>query len=654
MSANIEQKKRQIDLILILCLLLGLAQRLWFLIHSGWAIESDEAIVGLMAKHIAEGKEWPIFYYGQYYMGSLEAIFVALLFSLVGISNVTLKLVPFLFSLIHIYLVYLLAKSLAGRGVARLAALFTAVAPVTLIVWSSKPRGGFIELVVIGTWCLYLAVVWLKSAKQDSKTLLLLGFLLGLGWWVNNQILFYMVAIGVVFAWHYLRSYPFAKTGKDVLTALLSFLLGSSLFWYANLISTPRFQSWGNLGHQASPDKVWSYFVGFLTEALPILLGARNPWEYSDVFTGAGPIAAFIYFICLIAFIVYIAKQKQSADALILVFVAVVPLIFSTSGFGWLSQEPRYLLPMYSVLGIVEALAVSYLWQSKYLGLKYLAPILALSIVLLNVYSNYGRGGYLPGEPFVYEGERVSKDHSVLYQWLKQERYDHIITNYWIGYRVAFETKEAVTFTHFMEPRTLRIKEYERDGWWQGQIYPYVLVPKQAQEYARWLNDLGYNFRLTNLGSYVVIDRVVPMYFRNEKIILTPEQIVSTQRPEWRERMIDGDMGTRWGSGLHQTPGMSITVNLDGQKTVGSLSLELGFWTTDRARELFIEGQTNDGQWCVIFSTAGNLKFYEETARTLDLYFKPQPYKAIRLIQTGKHPVLDWSIAELSLYKVEN
>jgi len=61
---------------IIIVLLMALAAfiRLDFMGASQWSIDSDEAIVGLMGKHILEGRGIPTFYYGQHYMGSLEAI----------------------------------------------------------------------------------------------------------------------------------------------------------------------------------------------------------------------------------------------------------------------------------------------------------------------------------------------------------------------------------------------------------------------------------------------------------------------------------------------------------------------------------------------------------------------------------------------------
>ena len=44
---------------------------------------ADEAIVALMARHINQGNI-PIFFYGQSYMGSLDAILVAIGFRIFG------------------------------------------------------------------------------------------------------------------------------------------------------------------------------------------------------------------------------------------------------------------------------------------------------------------------------------------------------------------------------------------------------------------------------------------------------------------------------------------------------------------------------------------------------------------------------------------
>ncbi len=57
-----------------LFLLLGLAVRLLFLLTPN--MDSDQAVTGLMARHILGG-EFPFFFYGQDYCGSIEAYLVS-------------------------------------------------------------------------------------------------------------------------------------------------------------------------------------------------------------------------------------------------------------------------------------------------------------------------------------------------------------------------------------------------------------------------------------------------------------------------------------------------------------------------------------------------------------------------------------------------
>ena len=63
----------------------------------GWPVtNSDESTMGLMAVHIASFKDFPLFFWGQNYMGAFEAYLAAVLFHVFGISVFTLRLVTML------------------------------------------------------------------------------------------------------------------------------------------------------------------------------------------------------------------------------------------------------------------------------------------------------------------------------------------------------------------------------------------------------------------------------------------------------------------------------------------------------------------------------------------------------------------------------
>lgn len=58
----------------------------------GVRFDADQAVVGLMAKHISEGRAFPVFFYGQSYLLAVEAYLAAPVMWLFGPTEVALKL----------------------------------------------------------------------------------------------------------------------------------------------------------------------------------------------------------------------------------------------------------------------------------------------------------------------------------------------------------------------------------------------------------------------------------------------------------------------------------------------------------------------------------------------------------------------------------
>src|SRR5207249_4663737 len=131
-------------------LALGLAVRLAIMLSPLGELDGDEAVVGLMARHIAFLGEPPVFYYGQPYLGSLEAFSAAPLFTLFDSSTLALKLVPTIYSLGFLAVSALVARRLFGTGPALATAVYLALPPSMWAVWSTKARGGYAELLFLG------------------------------------------------------------------------------------------------------------------------------------------------------------------------------------------------------------------------------------------------------------------------------------------------------------------------------------------------------------------------------------------------------------------------------------------------------------------------------------------------------------------------
>ena len=655
---------RSVDLLsyipLFCVLVIGFGVRYWYLDTTAFGIESDEAIIGLMAKHITEGRPWPTFYYGQNYMGSLEAFLVALVFLFTGPTVIGIKLVPLICAILHIFLVYLLGQKMRSHRVGLIAALFTAIGPSALIVWGTKARGGFIELVSLGTIALILTVMLLKSDKPRDSMVWWLGLVLGVGWWLNNQIAYYMLPIGVTLAIWWLNRCGFRRMAELSLLCLLAFFIGGLPFWYANITGEPQWSTFEVLFAEKPgrdiPLQIYEYF----TVALPIIVGARKFWTEQDVVTGASIGLLFLYF-CAIATLSLsqfrhlrnIAERRyiKRCIFLMLFFIISVGLIFSTSSFGWLTRAPRYLLPLYSVTGVMLALFVEMLWQRKH---KVVSALLLVGVLSFYLYSF--SLGIAPGEPVVYQNQRVMVDHQPLYQWLRAEGYRHIYTNYWIGYRTAFETQEQVTFTRFGTPRSLRIPEYELRPYANEAVY--VLVPAEAALFAQQLRNFGYTFRMTDVSGYMAIDRVAPKWKRGSRVDLASSSIDASHHANAVPNMIDGMVSTRWGSAMPQNSNMNLRFRFDEAVVVSSLDLIHGAFTPDTPRHLIVRGQRVDGTWLLLSNLYGAKDFLSsrpssavDARQRWSIYFEPQELIALELQQQGTEPLFDWSIAEIELYE---
>src|SRR5690349_16894931 len=205
---------------LMIALIAGVLPRLLLVIRSNALIDGDEAMVGIQAERILRG-DFPTYFYGQAYMGSLETYLIATLFRLFGPSAWAMRAVPILLSLLLVYLTWRLAYALLPRDsratplLAGLAALFAAVPPLYDAVTELRTWGGQIEVYVI-ILALLLATVELArrlregaGAAELSRRWAIWGFLAGLGIWVNPLIIYALITAVLWLAFPYTqRAFP--------------------------------------------------------------------------------------------------------------------------------------------------------------------------------------------------------------------------------------------------------------------------------------------------------------------------------------------------------------------------------------------------------------------------------------------------------------
>src|SRR5207302_8101869 len=103
-------------------LVLTAAARFAILLASQTHVHSDEAIIGLMGKHILEGRYFPFYMYGHPYNASAawEAYLAAIAFALFGVCVITLKSCSVVLSLLCLFLFYRMCQMLYDERTALL------------------------------------------------------------------------------------------------------------------------------------------------------------------------------------------------------------------------------------------------------------------------------------------------------------------------------------------------------------------------------------------------------------------------------------------------------------------------------------------------------------------------------------------------------
>src|SRR4051812_36024498 len=115
-----------------LCILIATAiLRFAILFVSQTHVTSDEAIIGLMGKHILEGRAFPFYFYGISYNASCawEAYLAVIPFALAGVGVIALKIPTVLLSLVCLVLFYLMTARLYSVRIATWAALILSLWP---------------------------------------------------------------------------------------------------------------------------------------------------------------------------------------------------------------------------------------------------------------------------------------------------------------------------------------------------------------------------------------------------------------------------------------------------------------------------------------------------------------------------------------------
>jgi 4-amino-4-deoxy-L-arabinose transferase-like glycosyltransferase len=378
----VQSRKEAIFIILLVSL--GALIRLWYFLEPfrySVTFTPDEAVYGLQALHILKG-EFSVFYWAQPYTGTFSAYLAALLFKFFGVAAVFLKLVPYVFSVGFLFLVYLLARAVfRDTHKAQVALFLAALGTPFWNNWSSRAGTGYPETNFLGVLLLLLGTGYLygRAALPTNLLFLVLGFLAGWGFWVQPTIVYYLAPL-LLFL--FLQDRRFFLRPHFFLF-VLGFIVGDlPVIYYNVLYPGVTSSSLFNFSFRG----LKRAFLGLIFDGLPVVLGVRTSFSRTNFFD---PLAVVVVFLFAAALLYALkkrwpdwqrvwsnfAKRSQPLDLILATFLSTLTIFLMTERFNQFVIEPRYIQALYATIPlllanfVVEVKRIHPLWGWLSLGL---------------------------------------------------------------------------------------------------------------------------------------------------------------------------------------------------------------------------------------------------------------------------------------------
>lgn len=445
-------------LILLILLAVAAVWKAWILMGDAVPFNGDEAIVGIMARHILLNGERPAFFYGQAYMGSLDAYLVAAGFAIFGVHIWVIRMVQVLLYLAVLATSVLIGKRLLGSWLSGfIGAALLAIPPVNVTLYTTASLGGYGEALLIGNLVLLSGLSWLRQIERSQASIIILkalvfGGCIGLGLWANGLTLIYSIPMAAaVLVVMIQQRVKLLAIFRGVLLALVGFAIGSLPWWlYAfdqGLSALMRELLGSNVAVESGTwlARTGQHLLNLVVLGGSVTFGFRPPWEVRWL---ALPLLPFVLVFWL-GILFFFFKQFKDSDQkpgrwLLVGILGTFCAGFLFTSFG-VDPSGRYFLPVYWVFAmaagaVLTALMLPPAWKS-------------VLVALVIVFQAWGTVDCVmrnpPGlttqfyAPTVYD----HRSYPELIEFLEEHGETRGYTTYWVSYPLAFRSQEQLIFS---------------------------------------------------------------------------------------------------------------------------------------------------------------------------------------------------------------
>jgi hypothetical protein len=411
----------------------GVVLRVWVYGKLIATPNADEAVVGLMTRHLLHG-ELTTFYWGQAYGGPQEVYLTVPLFWAFGQSWLALRLVPIALNAVACVLVWRVGRRTLGEPRATVAGALLWLWPPFTVVQLVHQNGFYGSNLVYPPLLLLLA---LRIAERPNvRRVALFGFVVGLAVWETSQIVPFLVGVIAWLVWKArgaLRHLP-AAAGAAI--------LGGAPWVVWNLIH--GFESL----NQAKGSMPRESLRLLISPMLPMTIGLRAPFS-GQLLIPSTAVTYLVYLLLGAAFAVGAVRLRNRPASLLFVTALLFPVLYVLAPYtAGVTGNPRYLTVIVPVLALLAAMPV----RTAAAGGVLLAGATALSFVTLSRANAWFQETPHPTTQVRGLGARdvnmlVPRDLGPLIASLERLRVKHVYTDYWLAYRLDFDSHEQITAT---------------------------------------------------------------------------------------------------------------------------------------------------------------------------------------------------------------
>lgn len=452
----------------------GVAFRVWIYRSNLGLPNSDEAVVGLMARHILHG-EFYTFSWAVAYGGTQEPLLTAPIFYLFGSSWLALRAVPIVLSAVAALLVWRVGRRTIGEPAATVAGALFWVWPAYNLIQLTHQLGFYGSDVF---YCALLMLLALRVVERpDAARVGLFGLVLGLAFWETAQIVPIAVPVVGWTIWKQPRALRLVWVAAP-LAALgaLPWILWNVRHDWASLNTTYGAQS-------TYPHRIRT----LLSPLLPMTVGLREPWTQQRLLPEV--LILLIEAVLVVGFLYGAWRTRRGNASLLYAIPVVFPFFYAISQWTIESSDPRYVIVLTPVLALLAAQVATRWWR----GVALIALGCLITFAVVHKAQVNARALPATGPP---------GDFRPLIAKLDSLGVHDVYSSYWVTYRLAFETNE----------RIIGVKNELTDVTWDGtQAQPPLPAFIRYPPWERKVREARHAFILlkTDLPSSPVVPKLL-------------------------------------------------------------------------------------------------------------------------------------------------